>query len=138
MQLDALLAFYENLTPAALGRFREFYSEDAVFKDPFNEVCGVAAIERIFAHMFRQVQSPRFKIIEVMAQENQAMLVWRFDFRLAIPSRHISLQGVSHLKFAADGRVCLHRDYWDAAEELYMQLTLIGGLMRLLQNHLRA
>ena len=61
MQLDALLAFYENLTPAELGRFREFYSEDAVFKDPFNEVCGVAAIERIFAHMFRQVQSPRFK-----------------------------------------------------------------------------
>lgn len=138
MQLDPLLTFYENLTQAELGRFREFYTEDAVFKDPFNDVRGVAAIERIFAHMFRQVQAPRFKVIEVLAAGEQAMLVWRFDFRLTFPARKISLQGVSHLTFAPDGRVCVHRDYWDAAEELYMQLPVLGGLMRLLQCRLRA
>jgi hypothetical protein len=43
---------------------------------------------------------------------------------------------VSHLKFAADGRVVYHRDYWDAAEELYMKLPAIGTLMRGLRRML--
>jgi steroid delta-isomerase len=29
-----------------------------------------------------------------------------------------------------DGRIAQHRDYWDAAEELYEKLPVIGGLMR--------
>ena len=27
-----------------------------------------------------------------------------------------------------------HRDYWDAAEELYMNLPLLGGLLRYLRS----
>jgi hypothetical protein len=38
------------------------------------------------------------------------------------------------VRFAADGRVGWHRDYWDAAEELYEKLPLIGSLMRLLRR----
>jgi hypothetical protein len=34
--------------------------------------------------------------------------------------------------------VRLHRDYWDAAGELYAQLPLLGALMRWLQRRLRA
>jgi len=32
--------------------------------------------------------------------------------------------------------VTLHRDYWDAANELYAQLPLIGALMRWLRRQL--
>jgi steroid delta-isomerase len=31
------------------------------------------------------------------------------------------------------GKVVWHRDYWDAAEELYAKLPAIGWLMRFLQ-----
>jgi hypothetical protein len=33
-----------------------------------------------------------------------------------------------------EGRITLHRDYWDAAEELYEKLPLIGSLMRWLKK----
>jgi hypothetical protein len=39
-----------------------------------------------------------------------------------------------HLRFAPDGRIAMHRDYWDAAEELYEKLPLLGGLMRWLKR----
>ena len=52
--VDALIAFYETLSPGSITRFAEFYAPDACFKDPFNEVRGVPAIKRIFSHMFRQ------------------------------------------------------------------------------------
>jgi hypothetical protein len=42
MNLDALIRFYHALSPESVARFPEFYSADAYFKDPFNEVRGVA------------------------------------------------------------------------------------------------
>ena len=118
--LDALVAFYENLGAADVERFGAFYAEDAYFKDPFNEVRGLAAIRRIFAHMFRQVDAPRFRVEERIVADNGAVLVWTFHFR----SRRLAgggdqtMRGVSHLRFDAAGKVAHHRDYWDAAEEL--------------------
>jgi steroid delta-isomerase len=42
--VDALVAFFEGLRPSAVARFSEYYADDAYFKDPFNEVRGVAPI----------------------------------------------------------------------------------------------
>ena len=135
-QLDALAGFYETLTPGSLGRLAELYCADAWFKDPFNEVTGLPGIERIFRHMFEQVEAPRFEVLERIRQGDQAMLGWLFSF--GPPGRRIEVRGASHLRFAADGRVVRHRDYWDPAEELYAKLPLIGALMRWLQRRLSA
>lgn len=134
--LDHLVTFFHTLTPESVARFPEFYRVDAYFKDPFNEVYGVKAIAEIFTHMFRQVDAPRFVVIECMAGTDSAMLVWDFHFRVRLWRRseaHV-IRGVSHLKFATDGKVEYHRDYWDAAEELYMKLPLAGRMMRYLKN----
>lgn len=131
MNLDALTRFYQELTPESLARLAELYAEDAWFKDPFNEVRGIEAIRRIFAHMFERVEEPRFVVTERLADERSAMLVWEFRY-----GKGQRIRGVSHLRFAADGRVAYHRDYWDAAEELYAKLPVLGALMRGLRRAL--
>ena len=136
MRRDDLVDFFETLTPQSLERFPDFYAADAWFKDPFNEVHGVDAIRHIFEHMFRQVENPRFVVTDRMAEANRAMLVWEFRFsRQGAPQ---IIRGASHLHFDAEGRVIRHRDYWDAAEELYMTLPVIGWLMRRLRRALSA
>lgn len=45
-----------------------------------------------------------------------------------------TIRGTSHLVFSEEGLVTLHRDYWDAAQELYEKLPLVGGLMRWLKK----
>ena len=37
------------------------------------------------------------------------------------------------MQYDLHGLITLHRDYWDAAEELYEKLPMIGGLMRWLK-----
>ena len=113
MNLDPLIRFYDEFTPESVARFGEFYSADAYFKDPFNEVRGIDAIQRIFGHMFNQVTEPRFVVTEKM-------------------------HGASHLKFNAEGKVCYHRDYWDTAEELYMKLPIMGSVLRCFRKALSA
>ncbi len=136
MKLDALIDFYQTFTPESVARFDAFYADNVWFKDPFNEVRGLPAIQRIFTHMFSQVAEPRFVITEQVVDAGGAMLVWEFYFRVHRWGRAeaMILRGVSHLKFDDAGKVMFHRDYWDTAEELYMKLPVLGTLMRSLRK----
>jgi len=130
-----LIELFEKLSAADLDRLQSLYTPDARFKDPFNEVQGAAAIRAIFAHMFETLDEPRFVIQDRVMQGRQCFLSWDFHFRMRrfnlAPQR---IHGGSLLLLAADGRIQSHRDYWDAAEELYEKLPLLGGLMRWLKR----
>jgi ketosteroid isomerase-like protein len=126
---------FERLTPADLARLDTLYAPDAQFKDPFNAVQGLPAIRRVFEHMFVALDGPRFEIRDVVVQDPQCFLSWDFFFRMKRFDRaEQCIHGGSYLRFAADGRIALHRDYWDAAEELYEKLPLVGALMRWLKR----
>ena len=132
-KLDGLIAWYENLSPETVVEAGRFYASDARFKDPFNEVRGIGAIEHIFRHMFVQVEEPRFVVTGRFSGEDGAMLLWEFHFRTrGLGAQALCVKGASHLRFDAAGRVAEHRDYWDAAGDLYARLPLIGAPMRLL------
>ena len=137
---EALIRWFENLSPETLAQVPRFYAADAEFKDPFNEVHGVDAIAHIFRHMFTQVDEPRFVIGSRFSGADGMMLLWDFHFRSRGPlaPQAMTVRGATHLRFDAQGKVILHRDYWDAAEELYAKLPLIGWLMRGLQRQARA
>lgn len=131
-------ALYAGLTPQGTGALREAYADDAYFRDPFNEVRGAAAIERIFSHMFEQLDAPRFVILDRSVDGDTAWLTWDLEYRLKKQQPVRRIHGASQLRFDADGRVCHHRDYWDAAGELYESLPLLGGVLRLVRRRLRA
>jgi hypothetical protein len=131
-----LVQFFESMSPSDAQRMDRIYAPDAWFKDPFNEVRGVRDISRIFAHMFEQVDAPRFVVTEALVQGSSVMLTWDFNFSFKPPLRPgpQCIRGCSHLRLDANGQVVFHRDYWDAAEELYEKMPVLGGLMRWLRR----
>jgi ketosteroid isomerase-like protein len=134
-RVQAIVQRFQTLTASDVAQLAELYTADAFFKDPFNEVRGTAAIARIFAHMFVALESPRFVVHQAIVQGDQVFLTWDFLFRMRRFRRDEQcIRGSSHLVLAADGRICSHRDYWDAAEELYEKLPVLGGLMRWLKR----
>lgn len=134
-ELERLVSFYENLSLAALEELSAIYAPDAQFKDPFNEVRGLEPIVAIFRHMYEQVDEPRFVVGTRVLQGNDAFLVWEFTFRMKRFSKDRQcIRGATHIRFDADGAVAVHRDYWDAAEELYEKLPALGALMRWLKR----
>ena len=133
--LNTLVDFYTHLAPADTARIPVLYAPNAQFKDPFNQVQGVPAIARIFGHMFRQLDGPRFEVLTIVASGDDCFLTWDFHFRTrGGGAAAMCIHGASHLRFATDGRVAMHRDYWDAAEELYEKLPVVGALMRWLKR----
>lgn len=132
---ERVIAFFQALTPAELQRLDEIYLSDVRFKDPFNEVQGIPAVRQIFEHMFNSLDNPRFIVRTALVDGAQCFLTWDFVFGLRGGGRRtLTVHGSSHLCFGTDGRIQMHRDYWDVAEELYEKLPLVGALMRWLKR----
>ena len=132
-------AFFDALaSPADLAQLPAIYADDAFFEDPFNRVQGRDSIKRVFEHMYHQVDEPRFEMIETIAEGDSAFFVWHFRFRRKGTKRDkaepIVVLGSSHVRFAADGRVAYHRDFWDPAQGIYEKLPWVGGLFRAIRR----
>jgi len=135
-RIAPLVAYFENLAPDNLAQLPDYYAPQARFKDPFNDVTGLSEIRRIFEHMFVALIRPRFVVTQHICQSEQCFLTWefRFEFRGFHKGQEQVILGASHLVLDEHGLVVLHRDYWDAAEELYEKLPWVGGLMRWLKR----
>lgn len=133
---ERICHYFEHLSPASLGEIDRLYTPLARFKDPFNEVHGTAAIRGIFEHMYASLHEPRFVVTQRIVDGAQVFLAWEFHFRFQRfdPQQPRVIRGGSHLQLDDDGRIADHRDYWDAAEELYEKLPVVGGLMRWLKR----
>ena len=135
-QVGRVVVFFEAITAQSVNQLGAYYDAQARFKDPFNDVQGLAGIERIFEHMFVALETPRFVVTGQVVQASQCFLTWefRFGFRNFRKGTEQVILGASHLVFSPAGLITLHRDYWDAAEELYEKLPLVGALMRWLKK----
>ena len=127
-----LVDYYQTISPESVAQLGQYYAASAYFKDPFNEVHDSQAIAHIFEHMFLALKEPRFVVTNQIVQGDQCFLTWEFHFRFKNFDSNTPqvILGGSHLRFSNGGLVSYHRDYWDAAEELYEKIPLLGSLMR--------
>ena len=134
--VDQAVVFFETLSPQSVEQLATLYTADAYFKDPFNEVKGVAQIQRIFRHMYVALHAPHFVVTSRVVDGDQCFLTWEFRFRFRRFDSKVNqtVRGASHLQLTPDGRIHFHRDYWDAAEELYEKLPLLNRLMHWLKR----
>ena len=136
--VNDIVTYFETFTPQSIPRVAEFYAPDATFKDPFNEVRGLKAIEGIYSHMFKALTAPRFIVTSqiVDADKNACFLIWDFKFYLKNYNKTTeqTIRGGSHLILDANGKITTHRDYLYAAVVLYEKLRVVGGVMRWLKK----
>lgn len=130
-----IVELFEHFTLEDIERLGEFYAAQAHFKDPFNDVRGLAAVQQVYRHMFDSLDAPRFVVRDILVQGDQCFLSWDFLFRFKRYSTdQQTVHGSSHLLLDPTGLIHHHRDYWDAAEELYEKLPVVGSLMRWLKK----
>ena len=131
---DRYRRFLESLTPETLDRLPDYVAEDVRFKDPFNDVRGADAMQRVFRHMFENVGDIRFAVHHVALDGDTCFMDWRFEGRLG--GRDWSFDGASVITLDAEGRVAAHIDHWDAGSAFYERLPVIGWLLARIRGRL--
>ena len=136
---DAVAAygrFFETIAPDSLDRLDGVVAPDVRFGDPFNDVTGIEGDRAVFRHMFETVDQPRFTILRTAIDGDTAFYRWRFSFRRKGVADIWTIEGMSEVRFLANGLVAAHIDHWDAASQLYERLPVIGTLLRWIRRKL--
>jgi steroid Delta-isomerase len=136
--LQALINAFETLSPQTLDRLDRLYAPDVHFSDPFNDLRGRDAVKRVFAHMYKQVDSPRFEVTAAAGEGEGGFLGWSLHYVAHGKPQARCIQGGTWLHFNALGLVDRHQDHWDPVKELYSDLPLLGGLLRAIGRRLAA
>jgi steroid Delta-isomerase len=131
---QTLKTAFETLTPATLPALVALYAADARFVDPFNDVRGAAKVQAIFEHMFVQLDAPQFVVTRTIEEAGHIFMRWDFRFIARGKAQHI--HGATHFELNPAGLISLHRDYWDAAQELYEKLPVLGTVLRWVRRKL--
>ncbi len=130
------LQTFTTLQSDGLDSLAGIFAADARFKDPFNDVCGLVAITRVFAHMFATTQNSRFMIVDHALVGDTLFIRWDYHFQ-TLKGVAWEIHGTSVVRFNAAGLAVEHVDYWDPAEHIYSKLPVLGWLMRWLRGRLR-
>jgi len=138
-RVAAYAAYYEHMTAANVGDLRALVAPDVHFRDPFNDVRGAEHMQRCLATAFKDATEVRFQVLDHALSGDVAYLRWRFwckPKRLKLDAPWL-IDGMSEVRFNAQGLVVEHLDHWDAGGQFYARLPLVGGLIRWLQKRLR-
>lgn len=135
MNKETLIHFFETLHERVpIEVFSTIYDDAVVFKDPFNKVTGLRAVYRIFEHMYKTLDNPRFVITEYIDKENVAYVKWDFVFAFKGDKKENRFEGVSRMQMNAEGKIISHDDFWDAAEHMYEKMPLLGSVLRFIKR----
>lgn len=134
----AYARYFDELSEASKSELRRLAHPDIHFVDPFNDVRGIDRVCAVFDHMFETSDAPRFVTQPPLIAGEIAFIKWRFTCRIKsrFMTKPLTIDGITEVHFDEVGRVTEHLDYWDAARQLYEELPLLGGLLRMIRQRL--
>lgn len=136
--LDAWCSFFETLSPENLNRIGDLAVAELRFADPFNDLTGRDRVRALLAHMFETLEAPRFEVTARARDGARGLLRWRFTARRKGGTQPFTLEGMSEVTLAEDGRVAAHIDHWDPAAQLYERVPVLGAVLRMIRRRLAA
>jgi steroid delta-isomerase len=142
-QLQRYTDFFEQLNADNLSELDRVMTEDIHFVDPFNDVIGIDKVQKIFRHMYDNLENPQFRVThgaiadgDADTAEKRGLIRW--ELRSLLNGKPYKIVGMSELGFSEDGRVNEHIDHWDASQQFYARLPVIGWLLGLVRARLKA
>ena len=133
-RFSQIAEWFQTLSAASLDQIEGIYASDAVFIDPFNHLNGLASVRAVYQHMFDTLEHPRFVVTTTVSSGHQAFMTWDFLFKCRGQAQKIS--GCTQFELNDQGLIVLHRDYWDASQQVYEKIPLLGSVLRMLRRKL--
>lgn len=133
-------ALFEDLDGEGLAqRIKNAYAENIYFNDT---IVTLHARKDLVAYLEAAREKTNFvntKILDVTKAGGEFYVRWvlEMEFEVLGKARYSRTVGLSHLRFNEDGKIVVHKDFWDSADGIYRHLPVIGGLISWAQRKLQ-
>ena len=132
-------SFMASLSPDSIReRTATVYAATAYLNDNLNEVHGASAIEAHLATSLEGLSAIEVDFHDTARADSDWFLRWtmRTTFRSLRGGAKVVTSGVTHLRFDGEGRVLIHRDFWDAATGVYEHIPVLGAGIRAIKRRI--
>lgn len=130
--------FLETLRPDGMARLDGLAAPDIHYHDPFVDARGLGNVRRLFARVFDDIEDPRYTFTHCACDGDTCFLRWHFTCRPRTIRRGLPwiCDGVTELRFDAEGRVIAHVEHWDAGEQVYEKLPVLRAIIRVVKKRI--
>jgi hypothetical protein len=118
---------------------KEVYANNLYFRDPFKEYHGEAEFEAYLLRESAAVAQYSMDWKDVAEHDGDYYFRWVMTLKLKRDGKNdppTLNNGISHVRFGADGKVIFHEDYFDAATFLYEKIPVLGSEIRFIKKRL--
>lgn len=118
---------------------KKTYTEDAFLNDTLVSHHGNAEIEAYFLQTARTMTHFEVSIDDVARSGADHYIRWTMVFAAPALAKgeKVHSTGISQVRFAADGRVAFHQDFWDSGENFFGRLPVAGGVIGAIRKRLQ-
>jgi hypothetical protein len=132
-------AYFAQMTvESVLSDTTAVYAPDAWLYDNLAVIEGVNAIEAYFLNAAAEGNTISVVFLQVLRDGPDYFVRWKMTMEIDALQDGAPLvsYGITQFRFDQQGRVLMHRDFWDAATGLYEHLPVFGGLVRNVRSRL--
>jgi hypothetical protein len=118
---------------------KKTYTENAFLNDTLVTHNGNAEIEAYFLKTARTMTHFEVTIDDVARSGADHYIRWTMVFAAPALAKgeKVHSTGISQVRFAADGRVAFHQDFWDSGENFFGRLPVAGGVIGVIRKRLQ-
>ena len=128
---ETYVAFFESLSDESVADLRQLASPQIRYRDPLTDRRGIDAVTDYMHRWFRDMDDLRFDVVLHAVRGNVALSRWDMRFRIRrMPKRPWTIEGMSTITLAPDGKVAEHVDFWDATP-LLQAVPVLGHVVTL-------
>jgi len=122
---------FENLEVTNINSLLNLVDDNVVFEDPFNTIIGKDNLRELFLEMFKKLQQPKFKVLNIFYKQNLAIIKWNFFCKIF--RKDICFDGFSEVT-VKNGKIKKHSDFWDSGKNFYTQVPILGRIFKKIHN----
>lgn len=137
--LARLEAYFAAMTAASVrDQTALVYAPEAWLYDNLAIVSGAPAIEKYFAKAAADVRALSVEFLQTTHDGPDYFVRWRMSVEAEAlnDGQPMVSYGITQFRFDEQGRVLVHRDFWDAATGLYEYIPGLGGMILSLRSRL--
>lgn len=129
---DRLQTYFTNMSAASVAeQTAAVYAPDAYLNDTLVGLDGAARIQAYFSHTMQETRVLNVRFIDRAQNGIDWFVRWEMtvEHGSLADGRPVLTYGVTQFRFDKEGRVLLHKDFWDSGTGLYEQLPLLGRVV---------
>jgi len=133
--------YFAGMTPASVReQTARVYAPQGYLNDTLVGIEGADRIAAYFGHTIERARVLRVEFLERAPVGTDWYVRWRMTVAAdgLNDGKEVVTYGVTQFRFDGEGRVLIHKDFWDSGTGLYEQLPVIGSAVRRVRGAVEA